>query len=403
MMKILVINSGSSSVKFQVFEMENESNLCRGRIENIGPHQGKIIIKCKKRGRFVLDRPIPSHKEAIEIILQTITSNDFRILDSIDELGAVGHRVVHGGERFAGSCIVNDDMLAAMEACIDLAPLHNPPNIHGIRVCQEILPGVPQVGVFDTAFHQSMAPESFLYGIPYELYEKHGIRRYGFHGTSHIYCSQEAARLMNRPLETVKVITCHLGNGASIAAVDRGRSIDTSMGFTPLEGLVMGTRCGDLDPAIVPFLIEKEDLDHDGISQLLNVKSGVFGLAGIDSYDMRDILTAAEKGNRRADLAVRIYCHRIKKYIGAYMAELGGADCIVFTGGVGENNPVIRELAMADLDFMGIVLDHERNQTMPTELISRGSVHVFVISTNEELVIAREAKKLVVEARINQD
>ncbi|HPQ41852.1 MAG TPA: acetate kinase [bacterium] len=397
-MKILIINSGSSSVKFQVFEMESEQNLCRGRIENIGPHEGKIITKCRKRGRHVTKRVISSHKQAIEIILETITSSDFKILDSIHDIDAVGHRVVHGGERFAGSCIVNSEMLEAMETCIELAPLHNPPNILGIRVCQEILPNVPQIGVFDTAFHQTMHPESFLYGIPYELYEKHGIRRYGFHGTSHMYCSQEAARLMNRPLDTLKIITCHLGNGASIAAVKHGKSIDTTMGFTPLEGLVMGTRCGDLDPAIVPFLIEKEHLDHDGINRLLNKESGVYGLAGIDSYDMRDILKAAEQGHRRSDLAVRIYCHRIQKYIGAFMAELGGADGIVFTGGVGENNPIIRELALNGLDFMGIELDADRNERLETELISRGRVQVFVISTNEELVIAREARKLVLEA-----
>lgn len=396
-MKILIINSGSSSVKFQVFEMDTERNLCRGRIENIGPHEGKVIIKCRKHGRQVTRRVIPSHKEAIEIILKTITSDEFKILDDIHDIDAVGHRVVHGGERFAGSCVVDREMLAAMEKCIELAPLHNPPNILGIRVCQEILPEVPQIGVFDTAFHQTMLPESFLYGLPYELYEKHGIRRYGFHGTSHMYCSQEAARLVGRPLDALKIITCHLGNGASIAAVKNGHSIDTTMGFTPLEGLVMGTRCGDLDPAIVPFLIEKEHLDHDGINRLLNQESGVYGLAGIDSYDMRDILRAAENGHRRSDLSVRIYCHRIKKYIGAYMAELGGADSIVFTGGVGENNPIIRELALEGLEFMGIDVDERSNETLDSELISCGPVKVFVISTNEELVIAREARKLVLE------
>lgn len=394
-MKILVINAGSSSVKFQVFEMINEHVLCRGRVENIGPHTGKLLLKYGDKERFDLEMLIPDHRAALEIILKTITSEKFNILDSINEIDAVGHRVVHGGEKFAESCMVTEDVLKVMESCIDLAPLHNPPNILGIRVCQEIMPDVPNVAVFDTAFHQTMKPESFLYGLPYEMYEKHRIRRYGFHGVSHMYCAQAAARILGKPLNQLKTITCHLGNGASVAAVENGVSIDTSMGLTPLEGLVMGTRCGDLDPAIVSFLIKKENLDFDGINRILNKKSGIYGLAGIDSYDMRDIIDEADAGNRRCKLTLDLYCHRIQKYIGAYMAEMGGADCIVFTGGVGENNPIIRTLSLQGLDFMGITLDESRNESLETELISTGSVAVLVIQTNEELVIARDSKQLI--------
>ncbi|MCD4653187.1 acetate kinase [bacterium] len=394
-MKILVINAGSSSVKFQVFEMETEQVLCRGRVENIGPHKGKLILNCKKQNRFESEKMIANHRFAVELILETILSSEFNILQSIDEINAVGHRVVHGGEKFASACIINEEVLSVMETCIELAPLHNPPNILGIRVCQEIIPNVPQIGVFDTAFHQTMKPASFLYGLPYELYEKHGIRRYGFHGTSHLYCAQEAARILGKPIEQLKTITCHLGNGASITAIDGGKSVDTSMGFTPLEGLVMGTRCGDLDPAIVPFLIEKENLDHEGLSRLLNKTSGIYGLAGIDSYDMRDILDEAENGNTRAALTVDLYCNRVQKYIGAYMAELGGADCIVFTGGVGENNPILREMSLNGLEFMGIKLDYKMNESLEQELVSCGKVAVLVLTTNEELVIAREAKQLI--------
>lgn len=395
-MKILVINAGSSSIKFQVFEMETEKVLGKGRVENIGSSQvGKVLLKCKQKCKYEEKLYISDHRQALTKILEVITSDRFEILKSIDEIGAVGHRVVHGGEHFTGSCIVNAEMITAMEDCIDLAPLHNPPNILGIKVCHEILPGIPQIGVFDTAFHQTMEPDAYLYGIPYNLYEKYRIRRFGFHGTSHMFCSQEAARLMNRSLEELRIITCHLGNGASVAAIKFGRSIDTSMGFTPLEGLVMGTRCGDLDPAIIPFLMDKEHLDFDGVSHLLNHESGMYGLAGIGSYDMRDILAAAEQGNERAALSVRLYCQRLRKYIGAYIAELAGIDAIVFTGGVGENNPIIRKETLKNLEFMGIELDDRKNETLETEIISQGRVAVMVIATNEELVIAREARRLV--------
>jgi len=393
-MIILVINAGSSSVKFQVFEMHSEKVLCSGRVENIGPNHGKLIVDCELRDRFETKLDVPDHHTAFEIILETITSSEFSELKSIEDVNAVGHRVVHGGEQFATSCIVNDEVLSGMESCIELAPLHNPSNIFGIRTCQKIMPDIPQIAVFDTAFHQTMKPSVFLYGLPYEIYEKHGIRRYGFHGTSHLYCAQEAARILGRPFDELKTITCHLGNGGSVAAVDGGKSIDTSMGFTPLEGLVMGTRCGDLDPAIVPFLTKKENLDYEGIIRLLNESSGIYGLAGIDSYDMRDILDKAEEGHVRSKLTVDLYCNRLKKYIGAFMAELGGADCIVFTGGVGENNPIIRELALQGMEFMGVEINHQMNESLDSELVSSGKVAVLVLTTNEELVIAREAKHL---------
>lgn len=395
-MKILVINAGSSSIKFQVFDMETERVLGKGRVENIGSNKtGKVILKCDDQVKYQEKMRIPDHKTALSTILNVITSEKFNILKDIHEIQAVGHRVVHGGEHFSGSCIVDTQMIEAMESCTDLAPLHNPPNILGIRVCQEILPNILQIGVFDTAFHQTMPPEAYLYGIPYELYEKYKIRRFGFHGTSHAFCCSEAAKLMKCSVNDIKVITCHLGNGASIAAIRYGKSIDTSMGFTPLEGLVMGTRCGDLDPAIVPFIMEKERLNFNKLSKLLNYKSGMYGLAGIDSYDMRDILLAAEKGNLRAGLSIDVYCLRLKKYIGAYVAELGGIDCVVFTGGVGENNPIIRTKALEGLECMGIELDQTLNESLETPVISKGPVKIMVIATNEELVIAREAKKLV--------
>ncbi|MGB3975286.1 MAG: acetate kinase [bacterium] len=399
-MKILVINAGSSSIKFQVFDMDTEKVLGKGRVENIGSKKtGKVILKYGNQNLYQEKVQMPDHKKALSTILDVITSKEFNILKDIHEIQAVGHRVVHGGEQFSGSCIVDRQMIEAMESCTDLAPLHNPPNILGIRVCQEILPTILQVGVFDTAFHQTMSPEAYLYGIPYELYQKYKIRRFGFHGTSHTFCCSEAAKIMNCSVEDIKVITCHLGNGASVAAIRYGKSIDTSMGFTPLEGLVMGTRCGDMDPAIVPFLMEKEKLNYDKISKLLNHESGMYGLAGIDSYDMRDILKAAENGNSRAKTSIDVYCLRLKKYVGAYIAELGGVDCIVFTGGVGENNPIIRTKTLEGLEFLGIELDQSLNESIQSPIISKGSVKVMVIATNEELVIAREAKKLVMEVR----
>jgi acetate kinase len=395
-MKILVINAGSSSVKFQLFDMALEEVLCKGRLENIGSERiGKVIYKVKDYDKIQYKQKISDHHQAFRAIFNLITNRNLDILNDIQEIQAIGHRVVHGGEEFAGPCLVNNEVLQTMEACSELAPLHNPPNIAGIRECQKILPDVPQVAVFDTAFHQTMPPEAYLYGLPYNLYEKYKIRRYGFHGTSHTFCCSQAAKILDRPISELKIITCHLGNGASIAAVKYGKSIDTSMGFTPLEGLVMGTRCGSLDPAIIPFLMEKEAMSVKQIGKLLNNKSGMYGLAGINSYDMRDILAEADKGNQQAKQSVDVYCLFLKKFIGAYLAELGGVDCIVITGGVGENNPIIREKALSDLAFAGVELDMDKNILLSTPLISKGSVAVLVIATNEELVIAREAKHLV--------
>ncbi len=394
-MIILVINSGSSSVKFQVFEMETELVLCRGIVEKIGSNFSKLKLKYGKDGSYEESSEILDHRIAISKIISVITDPRFSILPDVTVIMAVGHRVVHGGESFTGSVLISTDVIDAMERCIELAPLHNPPNIRGIKICRELLPNVPQVGVFDTAFHQTMPDYAYLYGLPYSLYEKYKIRRYGFHGTSHYYASREAARIMGRDVLELKIITCHLGNGASIAAVKNGESIDTSMGFTPLEGLVMGTRCGDLDPAIIPFLIEKDQLTMDGINNLMNKHSGVYGLAGMKTGDMRDLELAADNGQKRAILAREIYAYRIRKYIGAYAAALGGVDAVVFTGGVGENDPQMRERSLAGLQFLGLELDLERNKLRDPGVISTGSVWILVIKADEELVIAREANRLV--------
>ncbi len=394
-MIILVINSGSSSVKFQVFKMETETVLCRGIVEKIGSNFSRLKLKYGKDGSYEESSEILDHRIAISKIISVITDARFSIVPDVAVIGAVGHRVVHGGESFTGSVLISTDVIDAMERCIELAPLHNPPNIRGIKICRELLPDVPQVGVFDTAFHQTMPDYAYLYGLPYSLYEKYKIRRYGFHGTSHYYASREVARIMGRAVEELKIITCHLGNGASIAAVRNGESIDTSMGFTPLEGLVMGTRCGDLDPAIIPFLIEKDQLTLDGINNLMNKHSGVYGLAGMKTGDMRDLELAADSGNKRALLARDIYAYRIRKYIGAYAAALGGVDAVVFTGGVGENDPQMRERSLVGLEFLGLVLDLERNKLKDPGIISKGAVQIIVIKADEELVIAREANRIV--------
>lgn len=393
-MIILILNSGSSSVKFQLFEMNDERVLCKGIVEKIGSNFSRLKLKYGEAGAFEESSEILDHRIAISRIISVITDSRFGILSDVSLIKAIGHRVVHGGESFTGSVIINSDVIEAMEQCVELAPLHNPPNIRGIKICRELLPSVIQIGVFDTAFHQTMPMYAFLYGLPYSLYEKYKIRRYGFHGTSHYYASREAARIMNRDIKELRIITCHLGNGASIAAVKGGESIDTSMGFTPLEGLLMGTRCGDLDPAIIPYLIEKDQLTLEGINNLMNKHSGVYGLAGMKTGDMRDLELAADDGHARAQLARSIYAYRIKKYIGAYAAILGGVDAIVFTGGVGENDPQVRELCMRDLEFLGIDIDIDRNKLRDPGKISKGNVQVLVIRADEELVIARESNRL---------
>lgn len=398
-MKVLVINSGSSSVKFQVFDMSDETVFCKGIVEKIGTNLARLKLKSRKTGEYVETGEILDHHEAISLILKAITNPEFKILNRIEEVDVVGHRVVHGGEYFTGSRLITRDVMEVLNDCIELAPLHNPPNIRGIQACSELLPDTPQVGVFDTAFHQTIPPTAFLYGLPYVIYERHRIRRYGFHGTSHKYASREAALFVGKPIESLKIITCHLGNGASVAAIDGGKSIDTSMGFTPLEGLVMGTRCGDLDPAIIPYLIEKENLSLDGANNLMNKHSGVYGLAGLGTGDMRDLEILAEKGNERAALARNIYAYRVKKYIGAYTAALGGLDILVFTGGIGENDWDIRARALDGLAFLGLKLDLKKNRENREKLISKGRVPILVIKADEELVIAREAVQVVQSTR----
>jgi acetate kinase len=409
-MKIMVLNCGSSSVKYSLFDMgETEQALVRGLVERIGLDDPRLMHKLPD-GRKILqeDVPVRSHRHAVGLALEALTHAEYGILSSTDEIDAVGHRVVHGGERFARSVLIDNDVMQALYDHVDLAPLHNPPNITGIEAAMAILPQVPQVGVFDTAFHQTMPPHAYVYALPYEFYTQHRIRRYGFHGTSHRFVAQEAASFLGRPLEELRLITCHLGNGASIAAVQYGQSVDTSMGFTPLEGLEMGTRCGDLDPAIVFFLMEKEGLDAAGANELLNKRSGVLGVSGYTS-DMRQIEEAAYRDishripninhphHRRAKLALDIYNYRVKKYIGAYAAAMGGVDAVVFTGGIGEHSEVTPDDACAGMEFMGIELGPEINLGNGWYELSESTsrVQVLVIPTNEELMIARDTYEIM--------
>ena len=401
-MKVLVINCGSSSLKYQVLDMDHEQLLAKGLVERIGI-EGSVITHTKvgAEDKWVNETPMPTHTEAIQQVLDAIVDADHGVISSMDEIGAVGHRVVHAGEKYAQSVLINDDVIKALEECIDLAPLHNPPNLLGIEACQKLMPTTPMVGVFDTAFHQTMPPESYIYALPYEYYEKYGVRRYGFHGTSHKYVSQRAADILNVNLDDLKLITCHLGNGASVSAVKRGVCIDTSMGFTPLEGLVMGTRCGDIDPAIVEFLKNKENLDSVGIDNVLNKKSGVLGISGVSS-DFRDLESAAEEGNERAQLALKAFAHRVRFYIGAYIAEMNGVDALVFTAGVGENDMGMRDIICNDLGNLGIKLDVVKNRIRGKEcVISRDDspVKIILIPTNEELMIARDTVEIVTKAK----
>lgn len=396
-MKVLVLNSGSSSIKFQLFNMEDEKVLVKGVVERIGIENSFLDYEKTGEKEITIKRDIEDHSQGIELVIDTLLDKEYGVLSSMDEINAVGHRVVHGGEKFAGSVKITDEVIEQMEAVSDLAPLHNPPNLAGIKVCRELMPDTPQVGVFDTAFHQTMPEKAYMYAIPYKYYEKHGIRRYGFHGTSHRYVSKRAADMMDKPIEECKIITCHLGNGASIAAVDSGKSVDTSMGLTPLEGLVMGTRSGDLDPAIIPFLMSKENLSPDEIDKILNKESGLLGVSGV-SNDSRDIKAAAEEGNKRAQLARKLFNYRVKKYIGAYMAAMGGVDAIVFTAGIGENAADVRKGILEDMEYFGIKLDENANQVRGEEseiTTADSSIKVFTIPTNEELVIARDTKQII--------
>ena len=400
-MKVLVINCGSSSLKYQVLDMTNESLLCKGLVERIGMDGSVITHEKIGMEKKKTEVPMNDHKDAIEQVLKAVQDPETGVVKSMDEIGAVGHRVVHAGEKFASSVRITDEVIKALEECVELAPLHNPPNLLGIAACQELMPSTPMVGVFDTAFHQTMPPESYIYAIPYEYYEKHGIRRYGFHGTSHKYVAERASKMLNVNLEDLKLITCHLGNGASVSAIKRGKCIDTSMGFTPLEGLVMGTRCGDIDPAIVTYIREKENLPQGKANEILNKKSGVLGISGVSS-DFRDIEDAVAEGNERADLALKVFAHKVRFYIGAYIAEMNGVDAIIFTAGVGENDVTMREIICNNLGNLGIKLDPVKNKMRgkETEISTDDSkVKILMIPTNEELMIARDTYNIVTKGR----
>ena len=397
-MKILVLNCGSSSVKYKLIALSgNEQNiLAEGGVEKIGLPDS--FLKFKYNGEKVtINASMPNHNVAIRIILDNLTSEKFGCIKNFDEIEAVGHRLVHGGEKFNSSVLINDEVIAKVKECYDLAPLHNPVNIAGVDAISEILPDVPQVGVFDTAFHQTMPSYAYMYGLPYEMYEKYGVRRYGFHGTSHRYVSRRACEFLGLEYEKQRIITCHIGNGGSITAIKDGKSVDTSMGMTPVEGLIMGTRCGDVDPGALLYIQQKEQLDHEGMQALINKKSGVAGLTGVSS-DMRDIEKAVEEGNERAIMALNMYEYRITKYIGAYTAALGGVDMIVFTGGVGENQTGTRERICKQLAFLGIEFDVEKNKTRGEEIelsTLNSKVRVVVIPTDEEYMIARDTEAIV--------
>ena len=396
-MKVLVINCGSSSLKYQLIDMETENSLAQGLVERIGIEGSVLTQKVEGKDKYIVKTPMKNHKEAIEIVLKALVDDEHGVIKSMDEITAVGHRVVHGGEKYASSVLITEEVKKSIEECYKLAPLHNPPNMIGIEACEELMPNTPMVAVFDTAFHQTMPKEAFLYALPYELYTENGIRKYGFHGTSHMYVSNKVAEVMGKDIKDLKIVTCHLGNGASLCAVKNGVSIDTTMGFTPLDGIVMGTRSGSIDPAIVLYLLNELKYSAEDVNTLLNKKSGVLGISGVSS-DFRDIEDAAAKGDERAILALDIYHYRIRTQIGAYAAAMGGVDAIVFTAGVGENGPETREACLEGLEFLGVKVDKEKNNVRGKvrEISTEDStVKAFVIPTNEELVIARDTKNLV--------
>lgn len=396
-MNVLVINCGSSSLKFQLINSESEAVLAKGLCERIGI-DGRLTYQPAGGEKEVNNLAMPTHTEAIQFVIDALTNEKTGVVKSLDEIGAVGHRMVHGGEKFACSVVITEEVKKAVEECNDLAPLHNPANLIGVNACQKLMPNTPMVAVFDTAFHQTMPEKAYMYGLPYEYYEKYKVRRYGFHGTSHSFVSKRAAELAGVPYDQTKTIVCHLGNGASVSAVLNGKSVDTSMGLTPLEGLVMGTRSGDIDPAILEFIAKKENMDIAGLMDMLNKKSGVFGLSNGVSSDFRDLTAAAKEGQRPAQIALEVFAYRVAKYIGAYTAAMNGVNNIVFTAGIGENVTQIREDVCAYLGFLGIEIDKEANAKRGEEvLISTpdSKVRVFVIPTNEELAIARETVALV--------
>ena len=396
-MNILVINCGGSSLKFQLINSESEGVLAKGLCERIGI-DGKLTYQPEGGEKTTSDKAMPTHTEAIQFVIDALTDEKTGVVKSLDEINAVGHRVVHGGEKFASSVVIDDEVLKAIEECNDLAPLHNPANLIGINACRELMPGVPMVAVFDTAFHQTMPSKAYMYGLPYEYYEKYKVRRYGFHGTSHSFVSKRVAELVGKAYDETKTIVCHLGNGASICAVENGKSVDTSMGLTPLEGLVMGTRSGDIDPAIMEFLAKKENLDIAGLMNVLNKKSGVYGLSNNLSSDFRDLSEAAADGNEIAELALDVFAYRVAKYVGSYTAAMNGVDNIVFTAGIGENSAIVRTMVCKYLGYLGIEIDEELNGKRGQEIIistPESKVKVLVVPTNEELAIARETVALV--------
>ena len=397
-MNVLVINCGSSSLKFQLINAETEKVLAKGLCERIGI-DGRLTYQPAGGEKEKSDLAMPTHTEAIQFVIDALTNEKTGVVKSLDEIGAVGHRLVHGGEKFASSVVITDEVKKAVEECNDLAPLHNPANLIGVAACEKLMPGTPMVAVFDTAFHQTMPEKAYMYGLPYEYYEKYKVRRYGFHGTSHSFVSKRAAEVMGKSYDEVKTIVCHLGNGSSVSAVLNGKCVDTSMGLTPLEGLVMGTRSVDIDPAIMEFIAKKENLDIEGVMEVLNKKSGVFGISGGLSSDFRDLTDAMNAGDKKAKIAMDVFSYRVAKYIGSYAAAMNGVDDIVFTAGIGENDDYVREEVCKYLGYLGVDFDSEVNKGLrgkEAELTKEGSkVKVFVIPTNEELAIARETLALV--------
>ena len=397
-MNILVINCGSSSLKYQLINSDSEAVLAKGLCERIGIDGSLLTHTPAGKDKVKIETPMPNHTVAVQLVLDKLVDSQVGVIKSLSEIDAVGHRVVHGGDKFAGSVLLNEDIIREIESCNDLAPLHNPANLIGIRACQEVMPGLPMVAVFDTAFHQTMPKKAYLYGIPHEYYEKYKVRRYGFHGTSHDFVSKRAAEILGKDRKDLKIIVCHLGNGASISAVKNGESVDTSMGLTPLEGLIMGTRSGDIDPAVITFLAEKEHISADEVLNILNKRSGVLGLSGGVSNDFRDLETAKNEGNELAAGALEAFAYRVAKYIGAYAAAMKGVDVIAFTAGAGENNAYVRGLIGEYIEFLGTNIDPEKNKVRGEEIIlsDEGSkVVTMVVPTNEELAIARETVRLV--------
>ena len=403
-MNILVINCGSSSLKYQLINSESEAVLAKGLCERIGMDGSCIKHTPSGKDKVTKETPMPDHTYAIQAVIDALTDAEHGVVKSLSEIDAVGHRIVHGGEKFAKSVVITDEVMDAIAECNDLAPLHNPANLIGINACKKIMPGVPMVAVFDTAFHQTMPEKAYMYGLPYEYYEKYKVRRYGFHGTSHDFVSARAAEILGKKREDLKIIVCHLGNGASISAVDHGKCVDTSMGLTPLEGLIMGTRCGDIDPAIIEFIAKKENLSISEINTIMNKKSGVEGMSKVSS-DFRDLSAAMDQGNALAKMALETYTYRVAKYIGAYAAAMNGVDVIAYTAGVGENTSIVRAMVGEYLEFLGTEIDPEKNKTRSEAVISAddSKVTVCVIPTNEEIMIARDTLDLVTNGKVRDN